>query len=183
MTRLDWIYRWSALLVTSYPELHDIHRSSLRMLIFITCLRWCLPGFSTVSDYLSLFCSSEASHYVHPQERGAHSWIFKFNCYLFCFKVLSASFTNLAGQLWLSLISVCTFNPIFYVLKHLNILILCFVSGKSSTWRVCRSDSAVFCFCWLSCMVASVLICLRNFTVMSSGSLEIYFWEFREADV
>lgn len=94
--------------------------------------------------------------------RGAHSWIFKFNCYLFCFKVLFASFTNLAGQFWLPLISVFTFNPIFYVLKHLNILTLCFVSGKSSTWRVCRSDSAVLCFCWLSCMVASLLICLRN---------------------
>ena len=46
MTRLNWIYRWSA--CSSYhilPYLAYIHKSSLDMFISITCLRWWLPPY------------------------------------------------------------------------------------------------------------------------------------------
>ena len=46
MTRLSWIYRWST--CHSYhilPYLVYIHKPSLVIFIFITCLRWCLPPY------------------------------------------------------------------------------------------------------------------------------------------
>lgn len=64
----SWIWarkaqKWSALLVTSYEATHDIHKTSLVMLTFITWQRWYLPGFSTVHCYfyLSKLYSLEAS--------------------------------------------------------------------------------------------------------------------------
>lgn len=115
-----------------------------------------LPHFTVVSSPFALL----QKQITMPVLRGrVHIPEFLTSIIIFyVLEVLFASFTNLTGQFWLSVISIHSFNSPFYVFKHLDILILCFLSGKSSSWRICGLASSI-CFVSLTFMFGGQFPC------------------------